>query len=366
MVFEEHRRVLNNGNSICEWWRISEINSKYSLCTSYPSQFIVPVSISDEEVIQAAEFRARGRLPVITWCHPENGAVLARSSQPSVGLFQSRSTADEKLVAALCVSRSSAGRYTKFVYIADARPAINALANGTMGGGWESPSNYSQARVEFLGIDNVHAVRDSFSRLRDFLDKHSATSSDGLSLGRNVSVSALENSGWLMHIHSVLAGSAWIAARIATEGASVLVHCSDGWDRTTQLVSLAGLLLDPYYRAFEGFQALVEKDWLAFGHPFADRLRMPTVNTSNKSSSDLFVANANAHAKESSPIFLQWVDCVAQILQTYPSAFEFSSAYLVEIVDCVISGRFRNFLCNINRRGNMPALQLPVGACGFT
>lgn len=31
----------------------------------------------------------------------------------------------------------------------------------------------------------------------------------------------------------------------------VLVHCSDGWDRTTQIVSLAELLLDPYYRTIE-------------------------------------------------------------------------------------------------------------------
>lgn len=31
----------------------------------------------------------------------------------------------------------------------------------------------------------------------------------------------------------------------------VVVHCSDGWDRTTQIVALAELLLDPYYRTIE-------------------------------------------------------------------------------------------------------------------
>ena len=38
-----------------------------------------------------------------------------------------------------------------------------------------------------------------------------------------------------------------------TEGVSVLVHCSDGWDRTAQTCSLASLLIDKYYRTIHGF-----------------------------------------------------------------------------------------------------------------
>ena len=39
---------------------------------------------------------------------------------------------------------------------------------------------------------------------------------------------------------------------------SVVVHCSDGWDRTAQTCSLASIMLDPYYRTIHGFQVCVQ------------------------------------------------------------------------------------------------------------
>ena len=39
---------------------------------------------------------------------------------------------------------------------------------------------------------------------------------------------------------------------VSEEGASVLVHCSDGWDRTAQVCSVACVLLEPYYRTLKG------------------------------------------------------------------------------------------------------------------
>ncbi|KAG7608107.1 GRAM domain [Arabidopsis suecica] len=365
-------------------WRITNLNSNYDLCQSYPFALMVPKSISDEELLQTSTFRARCRLPVISWCHPGSGAVIARSSQPLVGLMMNmRSNSDEKLVASFCTQLAGHKGARRKLYIVDARPRKNALANGAKGGGSESSSNYLQSEIVFLGIDNIHAMRESFSRLRDYLDMHGTTSSDGTSSflrhggwtwgGGNLSsmsasVSVLGDSGWLSHIQSILAGVAWIAARVAMESASVLVHCSDGWDRTTQLVSLACLLLDPYYRTFSGFQALVEKDWLAFGHPFSDRVGMPNVSESGNfelpiqsssarsfPSSPVRQSPGSAAAQSSSssyglnnysPIFLQWLDCISQLMRMYPSAFEFSPTFLVDFIDCLLSCRFGNFLCN--------------------
>lgn len=66
----------------------------------------------------------------------------------------------------------------------------------------------------------------------------------------------------------ILAGALRIADRVESGKTSVVVHCSDGWDRTAQLTSLAMLMLDGYYRTVRGFQVLVEKEWLSFGHRF--------------------------------------------------------------------------------------------------
>lgn len=66
-------------------------------------------------------------------------------------------------------------------------------------------------------------------------------------------LSALESSGWLKHIKSILDTSRFIAQAVSS-GQTVLVHCSDGWDRTAQVCSIASIFLDPYYRTIKGYQ----------------------------------------------------------------------------------------------------------------
>jgi hypothetical protein len=77
-----------------------------------------------------------------------SGAVIARSSQPLVGLMMNmRSNSDEKLVASFCTQLAGHKGARRKLYIVDARPRKNALANGAKGGGSESSSNYLQSEV---------------------------------------------------------------------------------------------------------------------------------------------------------------------------------------------------------------------------
>ncbi len=89
----------------------------------------------------------------------------------------------------------------------------------------------------------------------------------------------------------MLAGAVRVANLLQSE-ISVLVHCSDGWDRTSQLTSLAQLMLDPEYRTLKGMCVLVEKEWCTFGYQFARRSGTGT-------------NRANYQDTQRSPVFLQ-------------------------------------------------------------
>ena len=64
-------------------------------------------------------------------------------------------------------------------------------------------------------------------------------------------LSSLENTKWLLYISQLLAVSLEVVAPLDKEELPVLVHCSDGWDRTPQVVALAKIILDPHYRTIE-------------------------------------------------------------------------------------------------------------------
>lgn len=45
----------------------------------------------------------------------------------------------------------------------------------------------------------------------------------------------------------------------------------EGRDLNCVVSSLAQLMVDPYFRSISGFETLIQKEWVAMGHPFTTR-----------------------------------------------------------------------------------------------
>jgi myotubularin-related protein 6/7/8 len=428
---------------------------------TYPALIVVPTVVSDSVLRYAGEYRSRQRIPALVYRHPINNCSITRSSQPTPGLRGNRNAQDERLVAAIwatnrgwkptttpsgsveftpdtsVVNLSESSASSSFVgagdgpenpgkttvddltgssetdadlprvygaqqrnLIVDARPTVNAYAMQAVGLGSEKMDHYPGAEKAYLGIDNIHVMRKSLDMVVEALKE-----SDLVPFPPNRQL--LAKSNWIKHIANILDGTALIARTVGIMHSHVLIHCSDGWDRTSQLSALSQILLDPYYRTLEGFIVLVEKDWLSFGHMFRHRSgflsheKWFTIenekierkydgpgggnafenalrgarglfnrhNESNESLNQLPETNlpdnlpdipdappskpvqtgaAEEHrvtkVNELSPVFHQFLDCVYQLHYQHPTRFEFNERFLRRLLYHLYSCQYGTFL----------------------
>ena len=464
----EWKRQGISDKGVDRGWRISKINTDYGFSPTYPAFLPVPSTISDNTLNYAGKYRSRVRIPVLTYLHPVNNCSITRSSQPLAGLRGNRSIQDEKLVSA-CFSASAQvddgdtassnisrgspassqpdlpsygadGELSEteqiedemiasstieivsdkpHVYgaqqhnlIVDARPTVNALAMQAVGLGSENMDHYKFATKAYLGIENIHVMRESLNKVIEAIKD-----ADVSPLPPNREL--LAKSGWIKHITGLLDGASLIARQIGIQHSHVLIHCSDGWDRTSQLSALAQLLLDPYYRTIDGFIVLVEKDWLSFGHMFQHRSGFlnsekwfatekdalagsaiqpggsgegrgdaienallsakrffnksnqsqesvadpdgeilsfeDSPNGKRKSSAKDSTADKEAtKPKETSPVFHQFLDAAYQLLHQFPTRFEFNERFLRRLLYHLYSCQYGTFLYN-NEKSRLDA-----------
>lgn len=227
----------------------------------------------------------------------------------------------------------------------DARGLLAIAANLAGGKGTEDVGSYCNCQLVLCDIDNIHVMRNSFNAYSSAIYSHAGVLSPTISVNSLSStmfslvvpednlLKKIDQSGWLSHCSRLLAASIFVAEKLHVEKSSVLVHCSDGWDRTAQITSLAQILLDPYYRTMEGLAVLIEKEWCSFGHKFHYRC-----GHSDTPDSPL--------ADQRSPVFLQFLHILDSICSQFPSSFEYTNSLLIFIADHLYSGLFGNFLGN--------------------
>ncbi len=247
-----------------------------------------------------------------------------------------------------------------------------------VGKGTEDVSLYQNAELLFCNIDNIHVMRASANCLADALAAQSSPHSnlkealqsanvnDGSGLGYHAKI---EESGWLRHVRLVLMASVFAAEKLHFEAASVLIHCSDGWYDVA-----CALLVSYQCTALQGphcadVQPGADSVGSLFPHAGGDCgaggegvvLIRPQISRFVAGHAQNFVTHVFSSDRcghgydqlgmpdERSPVFLQFLDALHQVMLQFPSAFEYSASLLLFLADHVHSCLFGNFLGNCDR-----------------
>lgn len=300
--------------------RLSQISHfdifKNEYCRTYPLYFVIPKNIPLHFINEISHGRSHDRFPIISYFYiPPNSngndkVALMRSSQPSTLFKKSKRSYEYQYLASVCGDHG--------LTIIDCRPKKNAVAYELIGKGYESTKGYKKhirhVEFHFLGIPHASKIRHLYILMMKELFHRKS--------------SAYKKWGELTM--QLLDGSSFVANNIVCKSNAVLIHCSDGWDRTAQICSLSQVLIEPYYRTVKGFIELIQKDWIDMGHLFCIRCgHVKSVDFS-----------------QASPIFAQFIDSVAQLMHKYPTEFQFNLKFLEILLSNAYSQLFGDFMGN--------------------
>lgn len=273
-------------------WRATDVNLSFEMCQSLPQYFVVPCALMNADLTRAApQFKDR-RVP--TWCYTHiNGNSLVRMSAQDDNSDQIQH--QKKMLDAVKIAGNQ--NMPKIMDMAELCPSCRDIQE-------------SFAKLKKLCMSDTE---------REFYVQDMSW------------YSSLDDTKWLQMVARCLSTSHEVAKLITSKRRTVVIQEQSGCDLSCLVSSVVQILLDPYYRTKIGFEALVQKEWVRMGHPFQKYLGLVQSTDSDS---------------EQVPIFLLYLDCVWQLLQQFPSIFEFTETYLTTIWDTAHIGMFDTFLFN--------------------
>ncbi|RKP18551.1 phosphatases II [Rozella allomycis CSF55] len=263
-----------------------------TICNVYPSHVIVPKDVSDNILLFSAHFRNDRCFPILAY-YCANSQVNGKGN---------RCPEDEQILASF--NHFKVPNLGNETIIIDLRTKSNASKYGNI----EQESAY-QSRVLFTNLESTSTIIETHAKFLESLSNE------------DISISSYYKSagGFLKNIQSILRPSNFIAKSIFEQGSSILVHCENGLDLTSIVVSLSKLLLDPFYRTPNGFITLLEEDW--------------------------YFLSRKMDAKEiAACLIVLFLECIIECLRQHPQYFQFTFNFLTDFYDSTFSPVFSSNL----------------------
>ncbi|XP_077084721.1 myotubularin-related protein 10 [Siphateles boraxobius] len=273
-------------------WRVCTINQGYFISPSLPEFFVVPVSLADQDLKQYACCFYSQRIPLWCWNH-SSGSALVRMSNISDPLQQRK--VEQRISSAIIKSH----------------PLRSDVFKSDLD----------------KNLPNIQDIQTALLKLRQICVIEPFEESEEKWL------SSLDSSRWMEYVRTFLKYAVDIVYMLESRHVSVILLEKEDRDLSCVISCLVQLMCDPHCRSLHGFQGLIQKEWVMAGHRFLDRC-----NHLKKSD------------KEESPVFLLFLDCVWQLWNQYPAAFEFTEVYLTVLGDSMWVPVFSTFLFNCPRQ----------------
>uniref|UniRef100_A0A8B9EHB7 Myotubularin-related protein 12 n=1 Tax=Anser cygnoides TaxID=8845 RepID=A0A8B9EHB7_ANSCY len=272
-------------------YKVVTTNEGYRVSEKLPLYFVVPICVSEESILK---YEGRG-IPIWCWsCH--NGAALLKMS--AFPKEQDDSTSQMQKA------------FLDGIYKTISKPPYELLKTDDLSSSLPSLQDIQTAYTRFKQLFLIDNSTEFW-----------ATDVKWFSL--------LESTNWLEIIRRVLKKAIEVVECLERQHTNVLLIEDSATDLCCVISSLVQVMMDSYSRTKSGFQSLIQKEWVIGGHGFLDRCN-----------------HLHNSDKEEAPVFLLLLDCVWQLVQQYPAAFEFTETYLTVLSDSLYVPIFSTFFFN--------------------
>ncbi|XP_068131684.1 myotubularin-related protein 10 [Hyperolius riggenbachi] len=283
-------------------WRVCSVNEGYMISKCLPEYFVVPSSLADTDLKQYSYSFFGRRMPLWCWNH-SNGSALVRMASIKDLLHQ------RKIDQRVCGGITRSHPLRSDVYKCDLDH----------------------------GLPTIQDVQAAFTKFKQLCvnEPYDETEERWFS--------SLESTRWLEYVRTFLKQAAELVYVLDCRRLSVVIQEEEGRDLSCLVASLVQLMSDPYFRTIVGFQSLIQKEWVMAGYPFLDR------------------CNHLRKSDKECPLFVLFLDCVWQLQEQYPAAFQFTETYLTVLHDSTNISLFGTFLFNCPHQRVQQSTEFAIG-----